>query len=412
MKVLHITQNYYPSFGGTQYMMKHVSEHLHSEYNDDVTVFTTNSLYGPNNSTYKEIKEKESLINGITIKRFPFVKVHKPLVKFASKTSMRLSGKGLPEMISTLSIGPFSASMKQAILETQADVICASSVHYRFADYGLYRRQTINQKPFVLYGALHLETTDVPKTFINRIKAADHYIANTDYEKEFLVKQGISDTRITVAGCATDIINEDSLVTSNENIKKELNLPSNKHTILCISRHEAFKGLPVLVDAFIALQKNTSDVCLVIAGATGTYTNTLKQQERENNNIFIFTDISNETKCRLLHIADVVVLPSTEESFGVVFLEAWSFKKPVIGARIGAIKSLISENKDGCLFEPNNVSDLAGCIKQMLNDDEKCRQMGENGFKKVQQYYTWNKITATFRSAYLKAIEYFNQQKN
>ncbi|QEC69092.1 glycosyltransferase family 4 protein [Panacibacter ginsenosidivorans] len=410
MKVLHVTQNYYPSLGGTQHTMKKISECLHAQYNDKVTVITTNSLYGPNNATFKKIEEKETFINGVHVKRFGFFRAHKPLLKLVSKASVKMSGKGLPESVATLSMGPFSASMKKAIETTDADIICASSVHYRFADYGLYRKNIPNPKPFVLYGALHLETGQVPAKYIQRIKAADHYIANTLYEKEFLIKQGMQAAKITVAGAATDILEQE--IHYDEDVRKASGINADKKIILCISRQEAFKGLPVLIDAFSQLQQEEKNSCLVIAGAKGTYSSALQEAAKNIQNLFVLTDIPQHTKCMLLQAAAIVVLPSKEESFGVVFLEAWSFKKPVIGTRIGAIASLIEENKDGYLFEPGNVSELAMQIKRMISDNNKAQQMGAAGFEKVQQHYTWDKITATFRAAYIQAIETFHQQKN
>ncbi|CAN5733040.1 N/A [soil metagenome] len=410
MKVLHITQNYYPSLGGTQHTMKKISECLHKQYDDKVTVLTTNSLYGPNNATFKKIEEKEVFINGVHVKRFGFLRAHKPVLKFMSKASVRLSGKGLPDSVAALSIGPYSSSMKDAIVKTDADVICASSVHYRFADYGIYRKHIADPKPFVLYGALHLETEHVPAKYIERIKASDHYIANTLYEKEFLIQQGMPAEKITVAGAASDILEQASTIPSANHVKNELGFAADKKIILCISRQEAFKGLPVLLDAFKQLQNE--NICLLIAGAKGTYSGNLQQAAHDMQNLYVYTDISQQMKCNLLQLADAVVLPSKEESFGVVFLEAWSFKKPVIGARIGAIASLVKENEDGYLFAPDNAAALAARIKEVVADNTKSRLMGEAGYVKVREYYTWDNITATFRAAYTKAIATFNQQKN
>lgn len=410
MKVLHITQNYYPSLGGTQHTMKKISECLHKQYDDKVTVLTTNSLYGPNNAAFKKIEEKEVFINGVHIKRFGFLRAHKPILKFMSKASLRLSGKGLPESVAALTMGPYSSSMKDAIIKTDADIICASSVHYRFADYGIYRKHIANPKPFVLYGALHLETDHVPAKYIERIKASDHYIANTLFEKEFLVQQGMPAEKITVAGAATDILEYAATMPATNDMHNELGIPAGKKIILCISRQEAFKGLPVLLDAFKQLQDE--NICLVIAGAKGTYSESLLQASQDMQNLRVYTDISQQMKCNLLQLADAVVLPSKEESFGVVFLEAWSFKKPVIGARIGAIASLIDEYKDGYLFAPGNATELTARMKEIIADKNKNKLMGEAGYAKVQEHYTWDKITATFRTAYIKAIETFNQQKN
>ena len=85
MKILHVTQNYFPSKGGTQETIKKVSEYLHEDYQDEVTVFTTNSYYGPNNRLFKKIDIEDEWINNIYIKRFEFLKAHKPFLKILSK---------------------------------------------------------------------------------------------------------------------------------------------------------------------------------------------------------------------------------------------------------------------------------------------------------------------------------------
>jgi len=192
MKILHVTQNYFPSKGGTQHTMKKISEYLHAHYQDEVTVFTTNSYFGPNNPLFKKIDLAEETINGVAIRRFSFLRSHKPALKFFSKTFMRMGGKTLPPAINELSAGPFSKAMRKAIGKIPVDVICASSVHYRFANYGLYRDKLAQPKPFVLYGALHLSNEQMNPVYLDRIRAADHYIANTAFEKAFLEKQGIA----------------------------------------------------------------------------------------------------------------------------------------------------------------------------------------------------------------------------
>jgi glycosyltransferase involved in cell wall biosynthesis len=410
MNVLHVTQNYYPSRGGTQYVMQKISECLHEKYNDAVTIVTTNSLYGPGNSKFKKIVEKESLINGVHVKRYNYIRAHKPLVKLFSKAKARIYKSDKPSSLSLLSIGPLSMSMRNAINKSTADVICASSIHYTFADYGLYRHTTGNPKPFVLYGALHLETSHVPKRYIQRAKAADCYIANTQYEKDFLLSYNIESNKIIVAGAGTDILDKTEINSDEKLLRERFNINPGKRVILCISRHEAFKGLPVLLNAFKKLGTINKDVCLIIAGSAGSFTGQLEFAKEDITDLFVYTSIDDRTKAALIQIANIVVLPSKEESFGVVFLEAWSFKKPVIGARIGAVASLISEGKDGLLFIPDDVDDLTEKMSSLLDSHNTCINLGEAGFTKVQQYYNWNHITKVFRDAYIKAIESFNRQ--
>jgi glycosyltransferase involved in cell wall biosynthesis len=409
MNVLHVTQSYHPSIGGTQHTMKKVAECLHEMYDDHVTVYTTNSLTGPNRAMSQKIQAGCEKINGINVHRFEYAEMHKPVIKSFSKFSNFVLKRPLPFYFADVYNGPVSFQMKRSILSSNADVICASSVHYLFADYGKWRKVWRNPKPFVLYGALHLADRAIPQKYLERIKFCDQYIANTQFESDYLVRKGIDEKKINVIGTATDILSYTKNLPSAADIRMKYHLNENDKVIVYLGRQEAFKGLPVLLDAFSQWQKKEPDAKLIIAGATGNYTGTLKDAALSNERIKIFCDISDEQKCELLNMCDTLALPSKEESFGVVFLEAWSFKKPVIGANIGAIASLIDENENGLLFQADNATSLYACIEQLMNDQSKRIEMGLAGFNKVRDSYTWDKIAAAFRNVYIKAIENFRK---
>ncbi|HXL55266.1 MAG TPA: hypothetical protein VN958_03350, partial [Chitinophagaceae bacterium] len=63
MKILHVCQNYFPSKGGPQYTMKHISEKLVELYGDEVTVCTTNSLFNPESVLYQKVSPAYEEIN-------------------------------------------------------------------------------------------------------------------------------------------------------------------------------------------------------------------------------------------------------------------------------------------------------------------------------------------------------------
>ena len=95
-------------------------------------------------------------------------------------------------------------------------------------------------------------------------------------------------------------------------------------------------------------------------------------------------------KWSLLAAADVVALPSRTESFGIVFLEAWLCRKPVIGARAGAIPDVVQHGEDGVLVEFGDVPGLADALRMLLTDPARAAQLGLQGYRKVQQCYTWD----------------------
>ena len=158
------------------------------------------------------------------------------------------------------------------------------------------------------------------------------------------------------------------------------------------------------------MQKQLTGICLFIAGAKASDTPHYEKIALQNNAITLYTNITDLQKTEILRITDVLVLPSKEESFGVVFLEAWAFSKAVIGANIGAVASLIDQGGDGLLFEPDNAEDLAKKIKILVENEPLRKTLGNNGNIKFNKNYTWDIVAQKFRAVYEEAIIKFNAQ--
>jgi glycosyltransferase involved in cell wall biosynthesis len=88
----------------------------------------------------------------------------------------------------------------------------------------------------------------------------------------------------------------------------------------------------------------------------------------------------------------VLISPSTQESFGLVLLEAWARSKPVIAADIPASSELINKTNGGLIFKTNDSDDLTKKINILLKDSRLQKQLGRNGFKYVQSHATWDRI--------------------
>ena len=101
--------------------------------------------------------------------------------------------------------------------------------------------------------------------------------------------------------------------------------------------------------------------------------------------------ISDEDKSDLLDAGDVFVMPSRTDSFGIVYLESWLYKKPVIGALAGGVPEVISHGQDGYLVPFGDVARLADCIASLLMDQELAQRLGEAGYRKVLMEHTWDK---------------------
>jgi len=99
------------------------------------------------------------------------------------------------------------------------------------------------------------------------------------------------------------------------------------------------------------------------------------------------------------HAADVFAMMSESESFGIVFLEAWMARKPVVGSRgCAAVADLIADGKDGFLCA--DELECAERIAELLLDRRLAAQLGNAGYEKVMTGYTWDAIGGKVAALY------------
>jgi glycosyltransferase involved in cell wall biosynthesis len=91
--------------------------------------------------------------------------------------------------------------------------------------------------------------------------------------------------------------------------------------------------------------------------------------------------------------ASIFCLPTTEEPFGIAFLEAMSAGTPIIGTQVGAIPDFIIPEKNGLIVPPNNVSALADSLTKLLNNAGLCQQYGLAGLAIVHEHYSWPSVS-------------------
>jgi glycosyltransferase involved in cell wall biosynthesis len=113
--------------------------------------------------------------------------------------------------------------------------------------------------------------------------------------------------------------------------------------------------------------------------------------------------VSLQEKTDALAACSLLCVPSTQESFGGVYTEAWSLGKPVIGCRIPAVAELIMDGEDGFLVA-QQPAEIADRILQLLTDPSLARALGSAGQRKVQARFTWLRLAALTEQAYLDVL--------
>ena len=408
MKIVHISHLYHPSMGGVQTFFKNISERLVKDYGDDVTVVTANSYFGPERRLFKEIEQREEIINGVKVIRFTYWRWHLKPYNFIFRLFKRYHIK-TPDWLRLQANGPFSPAMKKYLINAKADAYCGSPSNFWFMQLPLWMKCN-----FFYYGSIHFsekESKDVLlKSQVKAINASTFYLANTHFEIERLVRLGVQREKIFVLGTGVDINQFQNV--SKESIndyKRQLGIPVNGEVIGYAGRIELPKNILVLIKAFERIAPEHPNAYLIIAGSQSDYLQVLQDYcsgmpAEISERIKWRIAFKHDEKPLLFHSLDILCLPSPNESFGLVFLEAWSCKKPVIGAAIGAVKDVISDGEDGLLMNVGDEISLAEKLTTLLETPSLRYKMGERGFKKVQDNFTWDIIVSRLRQCYSQGI--------
>jgi glycogen(starch) synthase len=177
-------------------------------------------------------------------------------------------------------------------------------------------------------------------------------------------------------------------------------VPKDWNMLLFVGRLSWVKGVRNLLLAMPSVLKEYPNTKLVILGKGEEQRDIVETADRLNikNNIAYRFDFVPEPE-RIMHYAasDVCIFPSTYEPFGIVSLEAMAMEKPVVvGAHgtVGFREQVISSGTDqnGVHINGEDPTDIAWGIKETLRDPEKARNWGENGRKRVLEYFTWRKV--------------------
>jgi glycosyltransferase involved in cell wall biosynthesis len=110
--------------------------------------------------------------------------------------------------------------------------------------------------------------------------------------------------------------------------------------------------------------------------------------------------LDEATLIELQKSADVSVVPSLFEPFGIVALEAMAAQSPVVASDTGGLSEIIEHDVTGVKVFPNNPDSLAWGITKVLLDENYAKYVRANAYKKVQEKFDWAKIAHQTKSIY------------
>ncbi|HSJ53999.1 MAG TPA: glycosyltransferase family 4 protein [Anaerolineae bacterium] len=259
-----------------------------------------------------------------------------------------------------------------------------------FASQKLARRLDV---PFVLTPFHHPRWTGWNyRHYIDLYRRADAVIALTEAEKQELIRLGVEARRIFVTGMGPILAGSPC----PEAFRRRYDL--HGPIVLFLGQKYRYKGVSTLLQAAPLVWARVPDAHLVFIGPRTRHSEFLFARHAERR-ILELGGVDLQTKTDALAASTLLCLPSTQESFGAVFTEAWMLEKPVIGGKTPAVSEIIDEGVDGYLVEQDPAA-LAERIIYLLEHPRIGEEMGRQGKRKTVARYTWQRLARRTEEIY------------
>jgi len=232
------------------------------------------------------------------------------------------------------------------------------------------------------------------------LQDAAKVFAVTGTEAEQYRSLGVNEDKIEIVPLGIDLAEFDDPIEKGE-FKKKYKIEDDRKIVLYLGRIHKMKGLNLLAEAFADLCHNRMDARLVIAGPDDGYLSTLKKiiaQLGIGDKVVFTGPLYGRDKLKAYTDADVYVLPSSYEIFGITILEAWACGKPVIVTDRCGLADVV-KGQAGLVTGYDKVQ-LLNALSEMLDNAPLRLEFGRQGRKLVEECYNWSEIAGQAERIY------------
>ncbi len=243
------------------------------------------------------------------------------------------------------------------------------------------------------------------------LRNADLVIANSGFTASFAKSFGVRDDRMALVNPPPWLsLDESADKTDVARFRKNHGL-GDRFTLLTVSRLMKRKGLDTVIDAVAELRRAGREVEYVIIG-DGPDRGRLKHRaERAGvlEHVKFLGAMEPDTLAVPYTACDAfVMVPRSEkggdiEGYGIVYLEANIFGKPVIGSRAGGVPEAVLHGETGLLVKPDDVRQLVMAVEALMDDPKLCERLGQGGRDRLRRDYGDNRQARRFLAAVRRA---------
>ncbi|MGF1589342.1 MAG: glycosyltransferase family 4 protein [Pleurocapsa sp.] len=275
---------------------------------------------------------------------------------------------------------------------------------------GAVKYRAVNAVPMIAKTRLKVEK--------QCLEIADLVIATSPQEKEHMRSLVSTKGNIIVIPCGTDISAFGSI--STEAGRAKIGLQPEDKVVLYVGRFDPRKGIETLVRAVSQSEvRKQQNLKLIIAGGSTPGRKDGKERERIEGivNELGLQDITtfpglvqHQDLIYYYAAADVCVVPSHYEPFGLVAIEAMASGTPVVASQVGGLKYTVVDEVTGLLAPPQEEQAFASAINQILSNPSWCEQLGKNARERVESKFSWDGVASQLDQQYLSELNKLHQE--
>lgn len=391
LNLLVASHGYWPVLGGAERLAAEVSEGLAAR-GHTVRVMTPVAARDMDGDRVPDAEEER---NGVEIQRirptpteaWMGVRVHRRPGIAAKFVRKRVKGR-----VTTR----FARSLDASLVAAPADVVLALP-HLTPTVRAAVRVASAHKLALSLVPMLHEDSKKWPAPEMrDALALADSVIAGTQHEATRLTESyDVDADAIRIAG------------TGAEPISHPAPWPRQAR-VLFLGRKVEQKGIAELFQAMAHVWRKRPDVELVLAGPPST---TIVDRLRaklpapQRQQVCSLDSVSEQAKEELLGGTACLVLPSREESFGIVLLEAWGAHTPVVTTDTPVLRCVVDHGVNGLLARRDDPAALGASLLRLLNDASFAEQLGGNGYAKLMKKHRWRHVVDVYEAGLWLAVE-------
>ncbi|MEB3149878.1 MAG: glycosyltransferase family 1 protein [Sphaerospermopsis sp.] len=293
----------------------------------------------------------------------------------------------------------------------QLKQIQGSKQVHTYHSLGIVKYNTIENIPLVASQRLAVEK--------EVLETAEKIVATSPQEKQHMKTLVSQQGNIDIIPCGTDIRRFGSV--DRETARAKLEIEPDAKVVLYVGRFDPRKGIETLVRAVRESQFFGDENLKLIIGGGSTPGNS---DGRERDRIEGIVNELGMGECTVFPgllkqeilptyyaAADVCVIPSHYEPFGLVAVEAMACGTPVIASDVGGLQFSVVNENTGLLVPPQNVAAFSNAIDRILGNSEWRAELGKSGKRRVISKFSWDGVASQLDSLYTELLQSVKEKK-